>query len=153
MRSQKSSGDMTKIRRVATMAAADCSVRRVIVADDDDLVRMVVRAVLEAEGFIVDEAPTGADAVAANARERADLVIIDAHMPGLPLSTSLADLVAARDNSGAPGIVVISGDLYRPTDASDSTVGFLAKPVDLRTLLDTVALFAVHPAGNGNDAT
>jgi CheY-like chemotaxis protein len=153
MRSQKTSGDMTKSRRVATMAAADCSVRRVIVADDDDLVRMVVRTVLEAEGFVVNEAATGADAVAANARERADLVIIDAHMPGLALSASLADLVAARDDSGAPGIVVISGDLYRPTDASDPTVGFLAKPIDLHTLLATVDLFAVHPAGSGDGAT
>lgn len=137
---------MTKSRKVDSMAAEDQVVRRVVVADDDYLVRMIVRAVLEGEGFEVIEAGNGETAVAENARHRPDLVLIDAHMPGATLAQSLAALLAGRDAHGAPGIVVITGDLTRPIEASEPTIGFLSKPVDLQVLLDTVAQYAVPAA-------
>lgn len=47
--------------------------RRVLVVDDEPQIRTVLRAYLEADGFDVAEAGTGADALAALARSGGDL--------------------------------------------------------------------------------
>lgn len=57
---------------------------RVVVADDQHLIRAGFRALLDAEDDIrvVAEAATGRDALAAVRRERPDVVLMDIRMPG-----------------------------------------------------------------------
>lgn len=54
---------------------------RILVIDDEPVVRGLFRTVLELDGHNVEEAPDSASGLAAYARERADLVIIDLVMP------------------------------------------------------------------------
>lgn len=56
---------------------------RVLLVDDEDLVRRVVRTVLEAEGHVVVEAPDGPDALARASEEAPDAVILDLMIPGM----------------------------------------------------------------------
>jgi len=104
----------------------------VLVADDDDLVRLVLRRALERAGFTVSDAATCPAAIDA-ARSRVDLVLLDAHMPGGTLETTIAGV---RDAAG-PGIpiLVLSGDARLPEHLAAPTVGYLAKPVQLDDLL------------------
>ncbi|HVW43894.1 MAG TPA: response regulator transcription factor [Amycolatopsis sp.] len=56
---------------------------RVLVVDDDETVRDVVRRYLEAAGFTVGQAGDGESALAEFARAEPDLVVLDVMMPGI----------------------------------------------------------------------
>ena len=54
---------------------------RILIADDDALVRGSLAAVLECEGFTVDEAANGIETVTRAIETRPDLVLLDLNMP------------------------------------------------------------------------
>jgi DNA-binding response OmpR family regulator len=56
---------------------------RVLTVEDDERIRASVKLALEDEGWIVDEAPTGEDAIAIFQRTPADVVLIDIMLPGI----------------------------------------------------------------------
>jgi DNA-binding response OmpR family regulator len=56
---------------------------RVLVVDDDDTIRMVLRRVVETAGATITEAPTGEDGLRALYDGRPDVVILDIGLPGL----------------------------------------------------------------------
>ncbi|VVJ15324.1 Putative response regulator [Amycolatopsis camponoti] len=56
---------------------------RVLVVDDDETVRDVVRRYLEVAGFTVDQAGDGAQGLAEFAAHEPDLVVLDVMMPGI----------------------------------------------------------------------
>lgn len=56
---------------------------RVLTVEDDERIRASVKLALEDEGWIVDEAPTGEDAIAIFSSTPADVVLIDIMLPGI----------------------------------------------------------------------
>ncbi|HOA89871.1 MAG TPA: response regulator transcription factor [Propioniciclava tarda] len=70
--------------------------RRVLVVDDEAQIRSILRAYLDAEGFSVDEAATGADALNL-LRHKPDLVLLDIGLPDLTGLEVLAKIRAASD--------------------------------------------------------
>ena len=56
---------------------------RVLVADDEAQIRVVLRAYLEREGYEVEEAATGKDALALATSFRPDLVLLDIGLPDM----------------------------------------------------------------------
>jgi len=56
-------------------------VKCVLIADDDSLVRGSLAAVLESEGFVVDEAQNGFEAVTRAIEHQPNLVLLDLKMP------------------------------------------------------------------------
>src|ERR1700753_852513 len=80
---------------------------RVLVADDQELVRAGVRLILEAAGFaVVGEAADGAAAVALAAAESPDVVLMDIRMPvmdGLGGTRQLTE-----PGPGAPKVVILT---------------------------------------------
>ncbi len=54
---------------------------RILVADDIEVNRLLLRETLEAEGYVVEEASDGNAAIAAVGREPPDLLLLDAVMP------------------------------------------------------------------------
>ena len=64
------------------VGAASRMTRRVVIADDQDLVRAGLRVILETNGVdVVAEAADGAEAVAAALTHRPDVVLMDVRMP------------------------------------------------------------------------
>jgi len=80
----------------------------VLVVDDVDELRVLVRAALEASGRfdVVAEAANGRDAVAAAERDQPDMVVLDVSMPVQNGMESLPQILAV-----APGakVVMLSG--------------------------------------------
>ena len=62
----------------------DEKVARILVADDDDVIRGLVRTLLERAGYSVIEAVDGAEAVKkfSEFREGIDMLVLDVRMPG-----------------------------------------------------------------------
>src|SRR6266508_1772453 len=56
---------------------------RVLIVDDDPLIRDLVRAVLEDASYDLDEASSGEEALRVAARRPPDVVLLDVMMPGL----------------------------------------------------------------------
>ena len=56
---------------------------RILTVEDDERIRTAVRLALEDEGWEVDEAETGEDALASFGAQTADVVLIDIMLPGI----------------------------------------------------------------------
>ena len=56
---------------------------RILTVEDDERIRTSVRLALEDEGWTVEEAASGEDALDAFTREAADVVLIDIMLPGI----------------------------------------------------------------------
>jgi len=56
---------------------------RILTVEDDERIRTAVKLALEDEGWQVDEAATGEDALNAFTRQAADVVLIDIMLPGI----------------------------------------------------------------------
>ncbi len=102
------------------------SKHKILFADDDVEIREVVRILLEGEGYQVEEASDGAEAVAM-ADDTYDLIILDVMMPGRSGFSACAEI---RRKSMVPILF-----LTARTQDSDKTIGFgagaddyLAKP-------------------------
>jgi DNA-binding response OmpR family regulator len=56
---------------------------RVLLVDDDEMIRMVLRRIVEMAGATVAEAPTGEDGLRALYEGRPDVVVLDIGLPGI----------------------------------------------------------------------
>jgi DNA-binding response OmpR family regulator len=56
---------------------------RILTVEDDERIRTSVKLALEDEGWVVDEAETGEDAIASFTRTPTDVVLIDIMLPGI----------------------------------------------------------------------
>ncbi len=102
---------------------------KVLIADDDRLVRTMVRDLLAALGHDAVEAANGLEAVAACERERPDLLILDLLMPRLSGLDALAQLRARGVRAPAILLSAISGGSVRALDGADQIDVLLEKPV------------------------
>ena len=109
---------------------------RALVVDDDAALRMLIRVNLELEGFAVREAMTIAEAEAAIAAERPDVVLLDVHLGGEQTHGLLVQIRAA----GIPvALVTGSVDLRDFEDSADAVLG---KPFVPQALVETARRLA-----------
>ncbi len=115
----------------------------VLVVDDTESNRMLLRNLLEPVGFVVHEAADGAEAVVGCATEPPSLVLMDRRMPGLD---GLAAIRAIRKGpaGGSIRILLISATVLDTSDQdwkSAGADGFISKPFqneDLLALIGTL---------------
>ena len=110
----------------------------VLVVDDDQGVREVVRANLELEGYAVLEAASANEGLAVLEEEPPDLILLDVMMPEVD-GWEMLRRIQERFGAGAIPVIVFSGQLEEQavTDAtSRGARGFLGKPFDLQQLVD-----------------
>jgi CheY-like chemotaxis protein len=112
---------------------------KVLIADDDRLVRTMVRDLLAELGHAVVEASNGLEAVEACAREAPDLLILDLLMPRL---SGLDALHALRSRGVRAPVVLlsaISGGSVRGLDGAEAVDVLLEKPVTRQSLSRALA--------------
>jgi CheY-like chemotaxis protein len=110
--------------------------KKVLVADDKDTGRELVRTVLEKSGLQVFEANDGTQAVAEALRLHPDLIILDIHMPGLDGFGVIEKLRRESAFSHTPIIALTAsammGDRERAMAAGFT--GYITKPIRLDAL-------------------
>jgi two-component system chemotaxis response regulator CheY len=113
-------------------------VAAILVTDDDEELRLIIRRALEGAGHSVWEAADGAEALRHLERERTDLVITDMHMPGMD-GLELARML--RKAARRPALIGISGNDFADTLEMAKRLGAratLAKPFSPSQLLEAV---------------
>lgn len=110
--------------------------RCVLVVDDDAVLRRVVRAVLEADGFRVIEAGDGEQGLKLAAEEQPKVMILDVMMPGL----DGLDVCRRVDHSTTQVLMLTAlGDVSTEVASLESGAkGYLTKPFSSMELLDRV---------------
>ena len=121
---------------------------RVLVADDQELVRAGFRLILEASGFVVvGEAPDGAAAVELAALHRPDVVLMDIRMPVLDGIAATRQLTAS--GPAAPKVVILTTfdlDDYVYEALRAGASGFLLKDAPRADLIAAVRVAAAGDA-------
>ena len=117
--------------------------RRSILAIDDDPAHLdLLREILSPLGFQLTTAFDGPAGLMRAREAEPDLVILDVSMPGLS-GWDVAKILRANDRrSSFPlYIIMLSANLHelKSTNIPDTHDAFLAKPTDIRALLDTIA--------------
>lgn len=123
------------------------NIARILIIDDDDDLRLILRKVLERQGYVVEEAPNGSEGVASFRRGGIDLVITDLIMPE---KEGIETILELRDVDPHVPILAISGGSV-PDDPGGVLVdaallgatATLAKPFELPVLLDTLRALLV----------
>lgn len=116
---------------------------RILIADDHDLLRDVLRSYLEAEGgFAVETVADLPQALAAIAKGPFDLVLLDYSMPGMNGFDGLRQAVA--QNGGRP-VALMSG--LAPAGVPDQVLacgaaGYLPKTLPARSVVNAIRFMA-----------
>jgi DNA-binding NtrC family response regulator len=112
--------------------------KRVLVVDDDADMRLTLKLALELAGYTVDVAANGREALEAQRREPAQVLITDIFMPD---SDGFEVIDAFRREFPGTKIVVVSGGAqfskrdYLPDAELMGVDATLQKPFDVDTLL------------------
>jgi CheY-like chemotaxis protein len=108
---------------------------KVLIADDDRLIRAMVADLLVDLGHGVVEAANGTEAVAVCERESPDLLILDLLMPKLSGLDALQILRGRGVKAPAVLLTAISPSSFRGMDGADAVDVVLEKPVTRRSLV------------------
>jgi DNA-binding NarL/FixJ family response regulator len=108
----------------------------VLVADDDPLVRRMIRDVLNPAGIVVvGEAQDGRDAVRAARHYKPDVILLDVVMPGVDGLAALEQIIADRQVDAKVVILSVRGEQDLGYLALRmGAVGYLNKDLDLGVL-------------------
>lgn len=113
----------------------------ILLVDDDDLIRDLLRRSLTKAGHAVRQAGNGKEGLRLYLESPADLVITDLIMPE---KEGLGFIMAVRKVAPAARVIAISGgiaqnkELYLQLAAKLGATAVLAKPFELAELLQTV---------------
>ena len=111
-------------------------IRRVLIIDDDEMMRGLLEALLPLDGYGVSSAPAGEEALRSLREDPSiDLVLTDLHMPGLEGTVLIQALRSAMPEGTL--LVGMSASDPRP-DVRGTLDAFLPKPFDSTNLQQAI---------------
>src|SRR5690242_2014571 len=113
---------------------------KILVIDDEEIVRMVLERALKAKGFEVDFAFNGLEGLEKTEQNLPDLILLDIHMPEIN-GLSLCHIVKNDPKTKHIPILFVTGEgkLGMVEDAmKQGADGYLVKPFDISRLLEKV---------------
>ncbi|MEX0815938.1 MAG: response regulator [Gaiellales bacterium] len=115
----------------------------VVVAEDDEDLRLLCRTVLEHDGFQIVEVTNGSDLAAALSENEARVLLLDVHLGddnGIDIARELSE--------SRPDLPIIffsgSAQLYG-SEAEEFAAAVISKPFQVEELSETVARLARRP--------
>ena len=109
----------------------------VLIVDDDELLRQYVRVNLELEGYVVREAGSAAEGLAALDETPPALILLDVMMPEVD-GWEMLRRVHERHGVGAIPVIMFSGKVDAAADAAArGAQGFIGKPFNPHELIES----------------
>lgn len=133
----------------ALKATAERVQRLVLIVDDDEFQRKLLERMLGSAGFETISAASAVEALAAVARRRPDLVLMDVELPDFDGVQATSRIKAVEGQAGIP-VLMITGHSNKDVIFSSvmaGSAGFLVKPFDKTVLLEKVSRCLEEAAG------
>ena len=114
--------------------------RLILIVEDNERNRKLVRTVLEYRGFEVAECSDGESAIALARSRRPALVLMDIELPKLDGISALKRLRADPQTASIP-VVAVTASVTREQRARISSAdfsGYVAKPIDVEAFAATI---------------
>ena len=119
-----------------------CQQRHILVVDDEPLVRQTVQMLLQDDGYVVDEAESGPQALAMFEPGKFDMIFTDYFMPDMK-GDQLAAAIKRRSPKQAVVMLTAFPEKFQssacPLGGIDS---FICKPFEVETLRAAIARYA-----------
>lgn len=115
--------------------------RKILIADDSPTIVEITKAMLKSEGYDIDTASNGAEALRKVEADRPDLMLLDVMMPdmdGYAVIQALRRDAKPGDTDYVHVIVITSKDKMRDLFELEGVDGFLVKPFFRTELLDKI---------------
>ena len=115
--------------------------KRILIVDDDEMVRMALVELLRPEGYILDEAGSGKEALAKINENKYDLMMFDIIMPEID-GLELCKKVRSRDEYKEIPIVFLTAKSREQDKIKGLEAGanlFLSKPISPEKLLAIIS--------------
>ncbi|MDQ3811498.1 MAG: response regulator [Chloroflexota bacterium] len=124
--------------------------KRVLVVDDEPNIRSIVSALLRAEGYAVETAANGQEALARVRADHFDAVLLDVLMPVMDGPTFVRAWRA--DEGYQPVPIALFTSMYNSASIGrELTVqGHVPKPFDLDHLAEVLAALVAQPTADAN---
>ncbi len=111
---------------------------KILIVDDSNLSRRILRTILISEGHHIIEATDGLVGIETYVMEQPDLVLLDMAMPGLPGDEVLEKIL---EGNPAARIIIATADLQEITKTKvleAGAMGFVNKPFNRTKVLEVV---------------
>lgn len=111
--------------------------KSILIAEDHPVNRELLRELLEARGYSVDEAENGQEVLVKLAQSKPDVLLLDLSMPVMDGYTTLKKI---RENASTASLTVVAVTAYAMRGDREKAIeagfdGYLSKPIDA-SLLD-----------------
>ncbi|MHC0036866.1 response regulator transcription factor [Pseudoneobacillus sp. C159] len=114
--------------------------KRILLAEDEEIIRMLIMDTLEDEEYQVDEAADGEEAMKLFAEDKYDLLILDYMMPGLT-GIEVIEKVREGHHNQTVKILMLSAKSQQYEQDKILSVGadeFMAKPFSPLQLIEKI---------------
>jgi len=121
----------------APAAASGGAKRKVLIADDDRMTRLILKMMLEKEGLAVIEAENGAAGMEKARLDRPDLMMVDLQMPDMD-GYQFLEMVRGDDKLMAVPVIVVTADTSTEVETKVLEMGaddYVTKPFEPEVLL------------------
>lgn len=111
---------------------------RIIIIDDDESIRKILTTILEEEGYEVDTANTGKEAIRKTNEKVYNLALIDMRLPdieGIDLLLKIRDITPRMRKIIITGYPTIQNAMEAVNRQADA---FILKPFDMEKVLQTI---------------
>jgi len=112
----------------------------ILVVDDEDETRLMLRILLELKGFQVEEAVDGLDALKKVHEVNPAVMILDVMMPNMDGLTVCRKLRSQPETANLP-VIMLSGKTHLNADVEGLAAGanaYMSKPANIKKLVENV---------------
>ncbi|HDR46137.1 MAG TPA: PAS domain-containing sensor histidine kinase, partial [Geoalkalibacter subterraneus] len=116
---------------------------RILLAEDEPMVRDLIIMILQQRGFRIDAVETGCDAVERRRQENFDVVFMDMHMPEMDGLAATREIRALEQEHGKPPVRIIGLTADARQELRDRCLeagmdSFLTKPLNMKKLIASI---------------
>lgn len=114
---------------------------RILLTDDNDINREVLKALLEPFHFMIDEAENGQKAVEMAGQTKYDLIFMDSHMPVMDGKEATKAIRRSSGRNRKTPVIATTADVITGVKEDLLSAGmdaYIAKPIDMEQLCSTI---------------
>jgi len=122
--------------------------RVILAVEDNEANRILIEAVLQGLGYVVNLASSAAEALASIEHQRPDLILMDIQLPGQDGLSLTRQLKADPGVASIPVVAITAHAMAsdRQISMDAGCVGYITKPFNTRTLGDQIRDFFQPPS-------